>query len=186
MSYGRFDNPIIAALTGFFDLFRAQPLAKRLTDQDLFDGKTVLITGANSGLGFALAVEAARRGGSVLMCMRRQLQESADAAKQQSSRENIEARYLDLTSIESIHNLVRQLAADDITLDVTYLNAATTLPDARRDQLRSGRNVFCELPGEFHAGEPAAGPAVHCPGTSATTNTVYLIGFTPGRVSHRL
>ena len=132
MSYGRFDNPIIAALTGFFDLFRAQPLAKRLTDQDLFDGKTVLITGANSGLGFALAVEAARRGGSVLMCMRRQLQESADAAKQQSSRENIEARYLDLTSIESIHNLVRQLAADDITLDVTYLNAATTLPDARR------------------------------------------------------
>ena len=39
MSHGRFDNPVVAAMAGFWDLFRKQDNAKRLTDSDRFDGK---------------------------------------------------------------------------------------------------------------------------------------------------
>ncbi|MEX0986260.1 MAG: hypothetical protein WD052_02200 [Bacteroidales bacterium] len=65
MSHGRFDNPVVATLTGILDIFRKQKLSERLTDADRIDGKTCIITGANSGLGFALAVDLARRGGHV-------------------------------------------------------------------------------------------------------------------------
>ena len=63
MAEGRFDNPIIAALAGLRDLFRKQDLEARYTHDARIDGKTCMITGANSGLGFAVAVDLARRGG---------------------------------------------------------------------------------------------------------------------------
>lgn len=70
MSHGRFDNPVVAALAGFCDLFRKQEFSDRLTEKHRFDGRTCLVTGANSGLGFALAVEMARRGAHVIMAGR--------------------------------------------------------------------------------------------------------------------
>ncbi len=62
MAEGRFDNPVVASLAGFYDRFRKQELKPRFQETDNFNGKTVLITGANSGLGFALAVQSAKRG----------------------------------------------------------------------------------------------------------------------------
>ena len=76
MAEGRFDNPIVAAMAGFLDLFRKQELSDRLKDTDRIDGKTCLVTGANSGLGFAIAVDLARRGGHVIMACRRQIPEA--------------------------------------------------------------------------------------------------------------
>ena len=74
MAHGRFDNPIVAALAGVKDFFGKQKLAERLTDQDRMDGKTVLITGANSGLGYGLSIDMAKRGARVIMTCRRQLE----------------------------------------------------------------------------------------------------------------
>ena len=65
MAHGRFNNPVVAALAGVKDFFSKQELAERLTDKDRFDGKTVIVTGANSGLGFGIAVEVAKRGGYI-------------------------------------------------------------------------------------------------------------------------
>ncbi len=66
MSHGRFNNPLVAALAGFKDLFRKQEIADRLTDDNRFDNKTCLVTGANSGLAFAVAVGMAKRGAKVI------------------------------------------------------------------------------------------------------------------------
>ena len=132
MSHGRFDNPVVAALNGFFDLFRGQKLAKNLKDSDRFDGQNVFITGANSGLGFALAVEVAKRGGHVIMGCRRQIPEAGEKVKELSGSDNVEMRYVDLGKIETIHDFVDGLVKDGITLDVVILNAATTLPNARQ------------------------------------------------------
>ena len=65
MAEGRFTNPVVASLAGIRDFFTRQQLESRFTEQDRADGKTVLVTGANSGLGFALAVEFAKRGARI-------------------------------------------------------------------------------------------------------------------------
>jgi NAD(P)-dependent dehydrogenase (short-subunit alcohol dehydrogenase family) len=132
MSHGRFDNPVVASLAGFRDRFRKQELESHLTENDRFDGKTVLVTGANSGLGFALAVEIARRGGHVIMGCRSQIPEAGDKAKKLSGSQNIEMRYLDLTKIDSIHAFTDGLKNDGITLDITILNAGVTPAKARK------------------------------------------------------
>jgi NAD(P)-dependent dehydrogenase (short-subunit alcohol dehydrogenase family) len=131
MSHGRFDNPVIAALAGFKDLFRDQPLAARLTDEVRFDGKRVLITGANSGLGYALAVDIARRGGNVTMACRSEIPEAGRRAVADSGSADIEMRYCDLSRLETLHEFCRRSAAEELRFDVVILNAATTLPRAR-------------------------------------------------------
>ncbi len=132
MSHGRFDNPVLASLAGFWDRFRKQELESHLTENDRFDGKTVLVTGANSGLGFALAVEIARRGGQVIMGCRSQIPDAGNKAKKRSGSDNIEMRYLDLTKIDSIHAFADGLKNDGISLDVTILNAGVTPARARK------------------------------------------------------
>ncbi len=131
MAEGRFDNPVVASLAGFYDRFRKQPLKSRFKDSDNLDGKTVLITGANSGLGFAIAVEAAKRGAHVIMGCRRQIPEAGEKVKKLSRSENVEMRYVDFTKIDTIRNLVEGLMKDNIHLDVTFFNAASAASHSR-------------------------------------------------------
>jgi NAD(P)-dependent dehydrogenase (short-subunit alcohol dehydrogenase family) len=138
MAEGRFDNPIVASLTGFYDRFRKQELKSRFKETDNFNGKTVLITGANSGLGFALAVQAAERGARVIMACRSQIPKAGEKVKKLSGSENIEMRFLDLTKITSIHNLVENLVRDKIELDIVILNAASAASRSR--QTESGQD----------------------------------------------
>ena len=131
MSYGRFNNPVAATLAGFKDRFRKQVLQERFTCDDRFDGKRVLITGANSGLGFALTVEIAKRGGDVTMACRSQIPQAGETARRLSGSAAIEMRECDLSILSSIHEFVEDLVRDGVTFDVILLNAATTLPEAR-------------------------------------------------------
>jgi NAD(P)-dependent dehydrogenase (short-subunit alcohol dehydrogenase family) len=132
MSHGRFDNPVVAALAGFWDLFRKQANADKLTDSDRFDGKTCIVTGATSGLGFAVAIEMARRGAHVIMACRSQIPEAGERVKKRSGSTRVEMRYLDLSKIETVHAFVDGLVKDNIRADVTVLNAGIALPKARK------------------------------------------------------
>ena len=134
MAEGRFDNPVVAALTGFYDLFRKQELATRFTEKDRLDGKNVLITGANSGLGFALAVESAKRGARVIMACRRQIPEAGEKVKELSGSGKVEMRYIDLTKIDTIHGFITELYNEKIFLDVTILNAASAASHSRKTE----------------------------------------------------
>ncbi|MFC2116237.1 SDR family NAD(P)-dependent oxidoreductase, partial [Bacteroidota bacterium] len=129
---GRFTNPVVASLAGVKDFFAEQKLASRLTDDDRADGKTILITGANSGLGFALAVSFAKRGGKVIMAGRSKIPESGERVKKISGSENVEMRFIDLSKIETIHRFAESLVEDGVSLDVCILNAAVALPGSRR------------------------------------------------------
>jgi len=132
MAEGRFDNPIIAALAGFFDLFRKQDLNIRLKDTDRIDGKTCLVTGANSGLGFALAVDLANRGGHVIMACRRQIPEAAEKVKILSGSNKVEMKYLDLSKIDTIHHFCDELIQEGRQIDICILNAGVALPRSRK------------------------------------------------------
>jgi NADPH:quinone reductase-like Zn-dependent oxidoreductase len=78
MSHGRFENPVEAALTGIKDLFGKQELAERLTPDLRADGLTCLVTGASSGLGFAVATQLAQRGARVRTVSRSGIPEKGD------------------------------------------------------------------------------------------------------------
>ena len=132
MSHGRFDNPVIAALAGVKDFFRKQELIDKLKDTDRIDGKTCLVTGANSGLGYALAVDLASRGGEVLMAQRRLVEESALKARKDSKSVLIHGYLLDLSKIESIYTFVEELKINEKKLDIIILNAGVALPKARK------------------------------------------------------
>ncbi len=131
MAHGRFDNPVIAALAGVKDFFRKQDLTDRLKESDRAEGKTVLITGANSGLGFGMAVAFAKRGAHVIMACRREIPQAGEEVKKLSGSDNIEMRYVDFSKIETIHDFADALANDGIYIDVLVLNAGVALPESR-------------------------------------------------------
>ena len=132
MAHGRFDNPVVASLTGILDIFRKQKLSERITDNDRIDGKTCLITGANTWLGFAIAVDMAKRGAHVIIACRSQIPEAGEKVKKISGSEKVTMKYLDLSKINTIHNFVNDLKNENITLDYTILNAGVALPKARK------------------------------------------------------
>ncbi|MEM9327908.1 MAG: SDR family NAD(P)-dependent oxidoreductase [Bacteroidota bacterium] len=132
MAHGRFDNPIVAALAGVKDFFGKQDLADRLSDDERMDGKTVIITGANSGLGFGLSIDMAKRGAKVIMACRRQIPEAGEAVKVQSGADHVEMRHLDLSKIDSIHAFCEGLEQDEVSVDILVLNAGVALPTSRK------------------------------------------------------
>lgn len=132
MSHGRFDNPVVATITGILDLFRKQKLSERLTDQDRIDGKTCIVTGANSGLGFALAVDLAKRGGNVIMACRSQIPEAGEKVKKASGSENVRMLRLDLADIASVHAFCNTLKEEKVRCDVLILNAGVATPKAKK------------------------------------------------------
>ena len=134
MAEGRFTNPVVASLAGVRDFFARQQLASRFSDNDRADGKTVLITGANSGLGFALAVEFARRGARVIMAGRSKIPEAGERVSRLSGSDRVEMRYVDLSRIEPIHAFAASLAEEQIKVDIAVFNAATALPGSRKTE----------------------------------------------------
>jgi NAD(P)-dependent dehydrogenase (short-subunit alcohol dehydrogenase family) len=132
MAHGRFDNPVIASLAGVKDFFSKQKLEGQLKEADRADGKTCLITGANSGLGYALAVDMAKRGARVIMACRSQIPEAGEKVKAASGSQLIEMIHLDLSGTDSIHQFVETLIQKQINPDITILNAGVALPKARK------------------------------------------------------
>jgi len=134
MAEGRFTNPVVASLAGIRDFFARQQLESRFTDLDRADGKTVMVTGANSGLGFALAVEFARRGARVIMAGRSKIPEAGQRVAQRSGSDRVEMRYLDLSRIGTIHQFAEGLESEGIGIDIAVFNAATALPGSRKTE----------------------------------------------------
>ena len=136
MAHGRFDNPVIASLAGVKDFFSKQKLEEQLKETHRVDSKTCLITGANSGLGFGIAVEMAKRGAYVIMAGRSAIPEAGEKVKKMSGSEKVEMIHLDLSRIDSIHQFCNTLEEKNIHPDITILNAGVALPKAR--MLESG------------------------------------------------
>lgn len=74
------------------------------------DGKVVIITGANCGIGLATALDLANRGAKVYLACRDL--SKADAAKtdiiQRTGNKNVFVKKLDLTSLDSVREFVTE------------------------------------------------------------------------------
>jgi protochlorophyllide reductase len=94
--------------------------------------KTVVITGASSGLGLATAKSLAETGEwHVIMACRDFLKAERAAKKAGMSKENYTVIHCDLASLESVRHFVDNFRRTDRQLDVLVCNAAVYFPTAK-------------------------------------------------------
>lgn len=94
------------------------------------EGKIVIVTGANTGLGKATALELAKRGGKVYMACRSE--ERGNAAlkeiKEASGSDQVFFLKLDLASLESIREFSKNFHSIESRLDILINNAGLLSP----------------------------------------------------------
>ena len=113
-------------LAGFSRLgYRVRSRGWRPSDLPRMDGKVVLVTGANSGLGFAAAEGFARLGASVWMAVRdaRRGQEARSRIQESTSSGTLHMGVCDLSRLDSVHDFAARFAAEVPSLDVLVNNA---------------------------------------------------------------
>uniref|UniRef100_W5MPS1 Zgc:153441 n=2 Tax=Lepisosteus oculatus TaxID=7918 RepID=W5MPS1_LEPOC len=93
------------------------------------DGKTVLITGANTGIGKETARDLARRGARVVIACRDLAKAEAAAAeiRRTTGNGNVAVRHLDLASLCSVRQFARDYLASEERLDVLINNAGVMM-----------------------------------------------------------
>ncbi len=120
----QYDNPFSATFKGISDLFKKQEKVGELKPDERLDGKKVLITGSSSGLGLATAIELAKLGAEVIMAVRSGIPEKGEEVKRKSGSEKVFMHQVDLSDIDSIRKLVKEVKSQHGQLDIVISNAA--------------------------------------------------------------
>lgn len=89
------------------------------------DGKTVMITGANTGIGKETALDMAGRGARVILACRDKARASqaADEIRQRSGNGNVVVKIMDLASLQSVRDLAKDIQETEERLDILINNA---------------------------------------------------------------
>lgn len=125
-------NIITAVATALYDLVSNEGQLPPLPPAVRIDGKVCLVTGANSGLGKAVAVELARRGGRVIMVCRSGIPEAGEEVKRLSGNSRVEMLKADLSDLASVSRLCDQLRNSGTVIDIAVMNAGLMPLNARR------------------------------------------------------
>jgi len=112
--------------------FKDDDLSSNISD------KTFLITGANSGLGYATALKIATLGGRVVLLCRNKERglEARDSIVEQTKNNNVELRILDISNTQSIVDFVHSYKEEDLPAHVLVNNAGVMLP--KREDTETG------------------------------------------------
>lgn len=91
----------------------------------LIDGKVVIITGGNAGIGKETAIDLARRGGKIYIACRdiKRAQNALLEIKDQSGSSNVHFLLLDLASLKSIREFSQKFHQLESKLDILINNA---------------------------------------------------------------
>ncbi|XP_042597375.1 retinol dehydrogenase 13 isoform X2 [Cyprinus carpio] len=89
------------------------------------DGKTVVITGANTGIGMETAKDMARRGARVVMACRdlTRAENAAEYIRRSTGNGNVVIRHLNLASLYSVREFAKEFIATEERLDILINNA---------------------------------------------------------------
>jgi NAD(P)-dependent dehydrogenase (short-subunit alcohol dehydrogenase family) len=127
----RYKSPVAAIFTGISDLFKRSDHQLDLNDLPSLDGKRVMITGASSGLGFATAVELARRGAHVIMAVRSGIPLKGEKVKSLSGSKKVDMIAMDLSNLEALESFTEELKEKFGPIDIIVCNAAMVAKNSR-------------------------------------------------------
>ena len=100
------------------------------TSKARLDGKTAIVTGANTGLGKETVVDLVRRGARVIMACRSL--KRGEAAKKDvvegTGSNNVIVKHLDLASLRSVRAFAEDMNKNEVRLDILVNNAAVYYP----------------------------------------------------------
>ena len=122
----------VCAFTGVY-LLRRYAVGAVCKSKAMLSGKTVVITGANSGIGKETAVDLARRNARVLMACRsvQRGERAAAEVRKRSNNENVVFRQLDLASFASIRKFAEEVL-EEKQIDILINNAGAFMLPLRR------------------------------------------------------
>ena len=93
------------------------------------DGKLVVITGANTGIGKETVIDLAKRGARVIMCCRdlTKAEEAAKDIRKSSGSDLVEIMHLDLASLKSVRKCAETLIEKEDKVDYLINNAGVMM-----------------------------------------------------------
>nr|XP_055034667.1 dehydrogenase/reductase SDR family member 13-like [Misgurnus anguillicaudatus] len=108
---------------------------KTFTGKAKLYGKTVIITGGNTGIGKATAAEMAKRGARVILACRSKQkgEEAVQELKKETGNDGIVFMQLDLASLKSIRSFAENFLKTEPRLDLLINNAALACPGLTED-----------------------------------------------------
>ncbi len=146
MSETRMRGIVGATVAGVVDRFKGSSAMQDRVDLrnvGRLDGKTVLVTGASSGLGAGIARHVAERGASTILAQRSRHDESVANVIEATGNGDVQAFPLDLADPVSIGAFAKRLAGDGVVLDRLVCNAGL-VPAAAR-QTAAGIDVMVHV-----------------------------------------
>ncbi|CAN7943294.1 unnamed protein product [Ixodes pacificus] len=109
------------------------------TSPQQMDGKTVIITGGNAGIGKETAKELARRKARVILACRN-INKGQEAANEifRETQQTVVVKHLDLSSLKSVRDFARDIVSSEQRLDVLINNAGMALVDDKLQLTEDG------------------------------------------------
>ncbi|KAL6480327.1 hypothetical protein MHYP_G00113600 [Metynnis hypsauchen] len=129
---------LLAVLIGaYFIVYRIFVHRKTFTNPVTLYGKTVIVTGSNTGIGKATALALALRGARVILACRSK-QRGEDAVRdirRESGNDEVVFMPLDLASMKSIRSFAETFLKSESRLDLLINNAGLVAPGCTEDGL---------------------------------------------------
>ncbi|XP_008277075.1 dehydrogenase/reductase SDR family member 13-like [Stegastes partitus] len=129
---------VVAAVIGAAYIFRHIVVkGKRCTSNAKLHGKTVIVTGSNTGIGKTTAIDLAKRGARVILaCRSRQRGEAAlEEVKRESKSNQVVFMPLDLGSLKSVRSFAENFLKSEPRLDILINNAGVYMHGRTEDGL---------------------------------------------------
>ncbi len=97
----------------------------RCASENRLDGKTAIVTGANTGIGYFTALDFARRGARVILACRdlNRANQAAKKIRSKSGNGNVQVELLDLASLDSVRSFSKKIIAQESRIDLLVCNA---------------------------------------------------------------
>ncbi len=131
---------LAATATALLDLRDPDPSLPALDSHVRLDGRTAVVTGANSGLGKAVATDLARRGARVILACRSGIPEAGHDVARDSGSSDVSMQHVDLSDLHSVAAFTDALVARGEKVDILVCNAG--LMPARPQQTAQGYDVM--------------------------------------------